>query len=75
MNYFPFMDGRQTDSDLRRLMKLLDARRQPGFGIVISLSDEKEKRAARALLKQRRRPQVTGPGGEDVCEGPDSDDE
>jgi hypothetical protein len=64
MNYFPFMDGRQTDSDLRRLMKLLDARRQPGSGIVISLSDEKEKRAARALLKQRRRPKLPEPGGD-----------
>jgi hypothetical protein len=56
-------------------MKSLDARRQPGFGIVISLSDERKKRAARALAKQRRRPQVSGPRGEDVCEGPDSDEE
>jgi hypothetical protein len=48
---------------LRRIFELVEGRRQPGFGIVISLSDEKEKRAARALLKQRRRPKLPEPGG------------
>jgi hypothetical protein len=63
------MDG--TNRDLRRLMSLLDARRQPGFGIVIDLGAEREKREARALLKKSRRlAQSPSPGGD----GPSHDD-
>ena len=50
------------DRDLQRLMNLLDAR--PGFGIVIDLGAEREKREARALLrKSRRLAQLPSPGG------------
>lgn len=52
------------DRDLQRLMNLLDARRLPGFGIVIDLGAEREKREARALLrKSRRLAQLPSPGG------------
>lgn len=54
----------EREKYLRRIFELLDARRLPGFGIVIDLGAEREKREARALLrKSRRLAQLPSPGG------------
>lgn len=53
----------EREKNLRRIFDLVERNAKPGFGYLISLGNEREKREARAAAKRARRlPQGPGPG-------------